>query len=32
MAEALATGDQDDRFLFGVDVLIAGMDALARRG
>jgi AcrR family transcriptional regulator len=32
MAEALATGDQDDRFLFGVDVLIAGVDALARRG
>ncbi len=31
MAAALATGDQDDRFLFGVDVLIAGVDALARR-
>ena len=32
LSAALATGDQDDRFGFGLDVLIAGVVAYARRG
>jgi AcrR family transcriptional regulator len=32
MATALASGGPDERFEFGVDVLIAGVEALARRG
>ncbi len=31
MATALSTGDQDDRFGFGLDVLIAGVTAYGRR-
>lgn len=30
LAEALATGDSDDRFRFGIDVLIAGVAAYSR--
>jgi hypothetical protein len=31
IADAMATGDADDRFAFGVDVLIAGVTAYSRR-
>ena len=31
MAAAMATGGPDERFEFGMDDLIAGVDALARR-